>query len=157
MRRSATLCLTGLVLGTLSWPGCSRNPHSEGIDLIAPAAQELSLGLSLRELGGYYRFSRCCAICHGDLGAGDGFNSFNLDPKPRDLKEVFQKEGRAIVEKTIREGTAALGRSPQCPPWGLTLNADAIDEVVLFIGALDTARKNRQRAAAPSSEQKKSG
>jgi mono/diheme cytochrome c family protein len=150
MRSSAVLVLTALLLGLSFWPGCSREARPDGKDFITPAAAELNLDLSLREVGGYRHFSRYCAICHGEFGAGDGFNSFNLDPKPRDLKDVFQKEGKELVEKTIREGTAALGRSPQCPPWGLTLSADAIDEVVLFIGALDTARKSRQAAAASS-------
>ncbi len=148
--------MTALLLGTIGLPGCSRKPGPEGAGLITPAAAELNLGLSLRELGGYRRFNRYCAICHGEFGAGDGFNSFNLDPKPRDLKEVFQKEGKALVERTIREGTAALGRSPQCPPWGLTLGADAVDEVVLFIGALDRVRARTQPAASPSQEQGKS-
>lgn len=153
MRRSTALGMTALLLGPVSFSGCSREPTPEGIDLVAPAAKALNLGLSLRQVGGYRRFSRYCAICHGAFGAGDGFNSFNLDPKPRDLKDVLEKEGKEIIEKTIRNGTAALGRSPQCPPWGLTFSADEIDEVVRFIGALDLARISAQSGAAPPQKQ----
>ena len=30
-------------------------------------------------------FQHYCQTCHGETGAGDGFNAFNLDPHPRDL------------------------------------------------------------------------
>ena len=141
--------LSGTPSGARTPPGVGTSP-GVGKDLIAPAAKQLSLGLSLRAVEGYRRFTHYCAICHGAFGAGDGFNSFNLDPKPRDLSDVIQKEGKELVRKTIREGTAALGRTPLCPPWELTMSDDAIDEIVLFIGNLDTVRKSSQPAPATS-------
>ena len=71
-------------------------------------------------------------------GPGDGFNAFNLDPRPRDLSDpAFQKKkSDAELADAIRRGGAGVGLSAFMPPWGHTLSARQIDEVVLSVRAL---------------------
>ena len=79
-----------------------------------------------------------CVGCHGDAGAGDGFNSFNLDPHPRDLADpAFQKsKSNAELADAVRRGGAGVGLTSLMPPWGHTLDARHIDAVVLYVRSL---------------------
>ncbi len=75
-----------------------------------------------------------CQTCHGETGAGDGFNAFNLDPHPRDFSDpAFQKKTDADIRDAIRRGGAGVGLSPLMPPWGRTLGDRKIDDVVLYL------------------------
>ena len=86
-------------------------------------------------------YKHYCQTCHGETGAGDGFNAFNLDPRPRDLSDpAFQKKKTdAEFADTIRRGGAGVGLSALMPPWGHTLSARQIDEVILSVRALRKA------------------
>ena len=83
-------------------------------------------------------FQTYCAGCHGDAGQGDGFNSFSLDPHPRDLGDpAFQKsKSNADLADAIRRGGAGVGLSSLMPPWGRTLDAKRVDAVVLYVRSL---------------------
>ena len=35
-------------------------------------------------------FNYYCAHCHGEKGYGDGYNSVNVDPRPRDLTDSLE-------------------------------------------------------------------
>jgi mono/diheme cytochrome c family protein len=87
---------------------------------------------------GKQAYQQYCVGCHGDAGQGDGFNSFNLDPHPRDLSDpVFQKgKSNAELADAIRRGGAGVGLSSLMPPWGKTLDARRIDAVVLYVRSL---------------------
>ena len=91
---------------------------------------ELRLGKSV--------YRRHCQTCHGEGGAGDGFNAFNLDPRPRDLSDPgFQKKKTdADLGDAIRRGGAGVGLSPLMPPWGRTLSARQIEAVILHLRSL---------------------
>ncbi|MEE9170069.1 MAG: c-type cytochrome [bacterium] len=39
------------------------------------------------ERKGKHLYAHYCAVCHGASGEGDGFNAFNLDPRPRNLAD----------------------------------------------------------------------
>jgi mono/diheme cytochrome c family protein len=95
-----------------------------------PTRYELRLGKEV--------YQSYCAGCHGDTGAGDGFNSFNLDPHPRDLADpAFQKsKSNAELADAIRRGGAGVGLTSLMPPWGHTLDARHIDAVVLYVRSL---------------------
>src|ERR1700687_2292948 len=101
----------------------------------SPRAVAPSRG-SLYELQiGKQVYQTYCVGCHGDAGQGDGFNSFNLDPHPRDLRNpAFQKsKSNADLADAIRRGGAGVGLSSLMPPWGRTLDARHIDAVVLYL------------------------
>jgi mono/diheme cytochrome c family protein len=83
-------------------------------------------------------YQHYCQICHGDTGAGDGFNAFNLDPRPRDLSDPdFQKKKTdADLRDAILRGGAGVGLSPLMPPWGRTLSPRQMDDVILYMRTL---------------------
>ena len=104
----------------------------------APAADTLKVQLTYEQRKGQRLFIHYCAVCHGEEGAGDGFNAWNLDPKPRDLSDVqFQ---RAVSDdwlaEVIAQGGRGVSRSPLMPAWGYTLTAGQIREVISFIRTL---------------------
>jgi len=92
---------------------------------------------------GKVTFTHYCQTCHGESGAGDGFNAFNLDPHPRDLSdpEFQKKKSDAELADAIQRGGAGVGLSALMPPWGHTLSAGQIDELVLYLRTLPTLRK----------------
>ena len=79
-----------------------------------------------------------CATCHGAEGEGDGPTSVALDPKP-----AAHSDGNYMnaltdehLTKVIKEGGAAVGKSPLMAPWGGALNDDQIKDVIAFIRSL---------------------
>jgi mono/diheme cytochrome c family protein len=131
MRRLCRLGCVGFVLA-LGVTACSGRPSaSKPVTAKAPVdSYELRLG---KEIYRHY-----CQTCHGETGAGDGFNAFNLDPRPRDLSDPALQKKKADAEfaDTIRRGGAGVGLSPLMPPWGHTLSPRQIDEVTLYLRAL---------------------
>jgi mono/diheme cytochrome c family protein len=118
------LSLTGLA-------ACGQAPHKQRFASgHAAASYELRLGRDV--------YQHNCLICHGTTGAGDGFNAYNLDPRPRDLSEpVFQaRKTDAELADAIRRGGAGVGLSALMPPWGRTLSGRQIDDVILYLRAL---------------------
>ena len=93
----------------------------------APLPYELRQG---REVYQHY-----CRTCHGDTGAGDGFNAYNLDPHPRDLSDpAFQKaKTDADLKDVVRRGGLGVGLSALMPPYGHTLTPDQVDQVVGYL------------------------
>lgn len=113
---------------------CARKPAAPK-RLVAPSpAPEVSYALRVgKSVYGHY-----CQTCHGETGAGDGFNAFNLDPRPRDFSDpVFRaKKSDADLVDAVRRGGAGVGLSPLMPPWGHTLSSRQIDQVVLYVRSL---------------------
>ncbi len=150
--------------GILLLPGCgaSRNPAGEAETAGQPQAGETpaeaaqAAGASsarpaalmkFEEANGFEIYQRYCLVCHGELGHGDGFNAFNLDPKPRSLVDEFMStrvSDRKLAE-AIRLGGRKLGKSPQMPAWGRTLGDRRIRYVVSYIRLLQ--RRARESAA----------
>jgi len=93
-------------------------------------------GYSTREGRALYRYY--CLTCHGEAGHGDGFNAYNLDPKPRDLADpAFQaKRSDDDLLAIIRSGGGAAGLSTGMPPWGRTLNNREIRNLVQYLRVL---------------------
>ncbi len=92
-------------------------------------------------------FQHYCAVCHGALGAGDGFNAYNLSPHPRDLTDPeFQNslDDRRLAD-IIRYGGTLRGGSRNMPAWGETLNDHQIRKIVLCI------RQMVRKASPPDS------
>jgi mono/diheme cytochrome c family protein len=99
-----------------------------------PPAKPMSYELRL----GKATFQHYCQTCHGETGAGDGFNAFNLDPRPRDLSDpAFQKKKTdADLADAIQRGGAGVGLSAMMPPWGHTLSKEQVEQVVLYLRSL---------------------
>jgi mono/diheme cytochrome c family protein len=111
----------------LAW-GCSRNeapsPESKPAAPAQPAPQAPSpTPAATAAVGGgdaeaKKLFKARCVVCHGQNGKGDGPGAAALNPKPRDYtnaewqKTVTDEE----IAKTIVQGGAAVGKSPNMPP-----------------------------------------
>jgi mono/diheme cytochrome c family protein len=89
--------------------------------------------LSAPEARGHRVFLQRCATCHGPQGRGDGQNAYNLQPPPPDFQESLAKVPRADRRRIIEGGTAALGRSPMCPPRGRSLDEDDVGALLAWL------------------------
>ncbi|MGR3179247.1 MAG: c-type cytochrome [Candidatus Anammoxibacter sp.] len=83
-------------------------------------------------------FLHYCASCHGNAGKGDGFNSVNLDPVPRDLsdQQYMAKQKNQDLFKVISSGGKAIEKSARMPPYGNTLSEIEIWKIIAFIRTL---------------------
>ncbi|MFQ5791673.1 MAG: c-type cytochrome, partial [Acidobacteriota bacterium] len=90
-----------------------------------------------------------CAPCHGETGRGDGrLWVTGLMPLPRDLTDAqyMHNLDEAYLVKVITEGTAAVGKSSLCPPWGTTIPKDKVARLARYVEAL--SRQEGARIAA---------
>ena len=84
---------------------------------------------------GKEKYNQICASCHGQGGKGDGPAAAALDPKPRNLsdpKYVSTLSDEQIF-KTVKEGGAAVGKSPLMPAWGGVLSDNDIWNVIAYL------------------------
>jgi mono/diheme cytochrome c family protein len=79
-------------------------------------------------------FNHYCAVCHGLSARGNGVNADHLDPHPTDLtSEEVQGLTDDEIYEVIDKGGAAVELSVAMPPWGRTLSADQIRDLVAYI------------------------
>ena len=145
MRRShawLTLVAVALLAGGL-WLGRTARADSPSHDdtskkATAKKATATVKAPSYGALEGRALFEYYCSTCHGNEGRGDGFNSYNLDPKPRDLSDpAFQaKRSDKDLAAVIRSGGGFAGLSNTMPPWGHTLSERQIGYIVEFLRTL---------------------
>jgi len=129
-------------MGLLIVAGCRATPPPAK-DAVQEAFRDDAL--SAQEARGHRVFRQRCATCHGPQGRGDGQNAYNLQPPPPDFLESLAKLPAGDRRKVIEGGTAALGRSPLCPPWGRTLALDDVDALLAWLEAA-----SRPVAVAPT-------
>jgi len=62
-------------------------------------------------------FANRCVPCHGSIGQGDGPASASLNPKPRKYADKAWQASVTdeYIEKIIKLGGAAVGKSPAMP------------------------------------------
>jgi mono/diheme cytochrome c family protein len=124
--------LMALAVVLLLLPGCRREP-ALGKDAVREAFKDDAL--SAQEARGHRVFLQRCATCHGPQGRGDGQNAYNLDPPPPDFQESLARLSAGDRRKVIEGGTASLGRSPLCPPWGRSLGPEDVDAILAWLEA----------------------
>lgn len=117
------------------------------MDVFHRRAQEE--GLSRIQTEGKRLFVRYCVTCHGASGEGDGQNAYNLEPKPPNFRDSLKTHPPPYWRQVIEGGTAAVGRSPLCPPRGHNLSPGQIDALSAYLEALSgVAAPSRPRPAA---------
>ncbi len=142
MKRSLILPLVLIAMAGCSKKGKEAGPTVPTTTSATAAAAEavvpVAAPLSYELRRGRETYRHYCLTCHGEGGAGDGFNAFNLDPHPRDYSDpAFQKKKTdADLADAIRRGGAGVGLSALMPPWGHTLPDAEINQVVLYIRTL---------------------
>ena len=137
--------VVSLFMVWLGLAGCRREGQAASQDPLGDVfrRQAQEEGLSRTETDGKRLFAHYCATCHGEGGQGDGQNAYNLDPKPPEFQRSLQAHAPAYWRQIIEGGSAAVGRSPLCPPWGRALSAREIDALIAYLAALG-------RAASPA-------
>jgi mono/diheme cytochrome c family protein len=128
-RVHSSLLLGAVVLST----ACARKPAA--LDRTAGAVVP---ALTYEARQGQAVYQHYCQTCHGETGAGDGFNAYNLDPHPRDLSDpAFQKaKSDADLADAIRRGGSGVGLSALMPPWVRTLSERQVADLVAFLRSL---------------------
>ena len=81
-------------------------------------------------------YEKYCAVCHGTEGKGDGFNSYNLDPRPTDFTNTRYMNALSYehLVKAISKGGREINKSPLMPAWGNTLTIDEVQRVATYVG-----------------------
>jgi mono/diheme cytochrome c family protein len=136
----------GLLATTVAVLSACRAPAPPGKNAVQEAFHED--GLSAAAARGHRVFLQRCATCHGPQGRGDGQNAYNLQPPPPDFQESLAKLSVPDRRRVIEGGTAALGRSPQCPPWGRSLGPDDVDALLAWLDAAARPQAG-ERSSAP--------
>ena len=98
----------------------------------------LALGASGSALAGDTKqlFEFYCAQCHGPEGNGKGINvnkDFATDPRNFTNKEDMEKRSDDDIRGVINDGGPSISKSPLMPPWGATLSAAQVDELLGYI------------------------
>lgn len=106
----------------------------------ATAAAAPASGGSADAARGGPLYATNCSSCHGPKGEGDGPVGLALVPKPAKHSDgaYMNPIPNEQLFKTIKEGGAAVGKSPMMAPWGGVLTDAQIWDVVAFVRSLAT-------------------
>jgi len=143
---SAALCLSASLLAACSGsPGQGRGSSgaadSTAVVSFASAFDGLEPG-SASYRSGKRLYSRYCLVCHGEEGAGDGFNAYNLqsslDLAPANFADSAFAQGatESSVGASIAEGETESGGGGCLLPWGGTLSSLELKDVAGYVLAL---------------------
>lgn len=102
----------------------------------------MALGLALGVAGSAQAadtkqvFEFYCAQCHGVNGDGKGINvgkDFATDPRNFTNAADMAKRTDDDIRTVIKDGGPAISKSPLMPPWGATLSAAEINDLLAYI------------------------
>lgn len=84
-------------------------------------------------------YQHYCSVCHGNSGEADGFNTFNLDPKPLSFLDTLfiEKNDSLSILKAISEGGNGKELSKMMPPYKHTLSKTERERLTSFILSLN--------------------
>ena len=102
----------------------------------------MALGLALSAAGSAQAadakqvFEFYCAQCHGVNGDGKGINvgkDFATDPRNFTNAADMAKRTDEDIRTVIKDGGPAISKSPLMPPWGATLSAAEVNDLLAYI------------------------
>ena len=84
-------------------------------------------------------YQQRCSICHGPDGKGNTPTAQALNPKPRDHTDgaYMNALSNEHLFKVIKQGGAAVGKSPLMPPQS-DLSDQQIQDIIAFLRSLAT-------------------
>jgi mono/diheme cytochrome c family protein len=87
---------------------------------------------------GKAKYESLCAGCHGKAGKGDGPAAASLNPKPQDHSDgkVMNSLSDQYLTDIIKNGGAAVKKSPLMPAWGKTLKDQEVADAIAYIRSL---------------------
>jgi cytochrome c553 len=96
---------------------------------------------------GEAKYKMMCASCHGEKGDGNGAAAAALNPKPTNFGDAANAERLTedYTYKVIKEGGAAVGKSPMMVAWGASMKEDELRDVTAYVLKFKPAK-----AAAPA-------
>jgi mono/diheme cytochrome c family protein len=103
-----------------------------------PSPMQVIKTLTYEQREGKFLYTKYCLVCHGTEGKGDGFNAFNLDPKPKDFteKQYMQALTDEKLIETVSQGGRGVNKSPLMPSWGGRLTKQEIEYLVAYVREL---------------------
>ncbi len=136
----AVLCAT-IMAGCMNRQDRTKQEHvaAETTRVVDSSAQTVPSQpvkvLSYEERQGAFLYGKYCAVCHGEEGKGDGFNAFNLDPRPRDFSDSTYMKALSDdqIVQTISGGGRSINKSPLMPAYGWTLGKQHIRYVASYV------------------------
>lgn len=120
--------------------GSNANDSVSVVDTVAALSNGTeAMNLTYEQQQGKLLYTKYCSVCHGEQGKGDGFNAYNLDPKPRDFTDPRAMAGidDATLLATIIEGGKGVNKSPLMPAWGGRMNKLETEYVIEYVKAVE--------------------
>ena len=145
----STIVLCSMMSFQCSGPGSHDVKGATAKDTVSAADSAVSqsnsprpVSLTYEQQQGKILYTKYCATCHGNQGKGDGFNAYNLDPKPRDFTDPRAMAGidDATLLATIMVGGKGVNKSPLMPAWGGRMNKLDIEYVIEYVKMLEQQR-----------------
>jgi mono/diheme cytochrome c family protein len=148
------LAITVMMAGLAACSGCTGN-HAGGEKsrimadsaTVADSAVQTAVAqpvksISYEERQGAFLYNKYCAVCHGGEGKGDGFNAFNLEPRPRDLSDSTYMRALSDdqIVQTISGGGRSVNKSALMPAYGWTLNSQQIRDLSTYVRSFSQVR-----------------
>jgi mono/diheme cytochrome c family protein len=79
-------------------------------------------------------YKRYCLFCHGEFGAGDGLNAYNLPTKPASfVTEDFRAKPFKQVQNTVRGGGIASDQGQIMPSFKNTFSSTQVNAIIDYI------------------------
>jgi mono/diheme cytochrome c family protein len=144
--RSKTMLALPILLAGLSLSACKKGAEAvKPVEAFGAYDTEADwndatklIKLGYQESQGKRIFYQYCVWFHADASPAGPSNRSNLTPVPPLLNdgEKLNGESDEFMDNIITLGGSALGKSAMMPPYGKTLTAGEIKEVIAFTRAI---------------------
>jgi len=140
MKSILVLCCSLLSLGCSKENVGSFHPEENDTSQVVGkiSGEIISPSNTYEQRQGKYLYLKYCAVCHGDEGGADGFNTYNLDPKPHSLADSSYVAALSdgSLTQVIGLGGRGVNKSVLMPAYGWTLSEAQISYLVSYVRVL---------------------